>query len=92
MIGGKPLSLVVVGVKQMLEETPDKVKLLIRSLIADLNTLSQEINMIVATNSANTVVKVATTKNRNIMKKYQTDDMQSILQELFHKDKNEQGD
>lgn len=76
----------------MLEETPDKVKLLIRSLIADLNTLSQEINMIVVTNSANTVVKVATTKNRNIMKKYQTDDMQSILQELFHKDKNEQGD
>lgn len=76
----------------MLEETPDKVKLLIRSLIADLNTLSQEINMIVATNRANTVVKVATTKNRNIMKKYQTDDMQSILQELFHKDKNEQSD
>lgn len=76
----------------MLEEPPDKVKLLIRSLIADLNTLSQEINMIVATNSANTVVKVATTKNRNIMKKYQTDDMQSILQELFHKDKNEQVD
>lgn len=76
----------------MLEETPDKVKLLIRSLIADLNTLSQEINMIVATKSANTVVKVATTKNRAIMKKYHTDDMQSILQELFHQDKNEQGD
>lgn len=64
--------------------TNKEVTKLVTSLLNDLNSLCNEISLLESSRGAPTVLKIATRKKREIVKKYSTPEMQSVLKLIIN--------